>query len=437
MVDFTFEHDEWILNWDRRHAYYFTDDRGVRAKISELGFYDPQTLKDFGLTTVNEVIDWWFSNRSDLIRKRFYQDYWRSGFYYWLDGCVDSMYTRNDIVSMLRLDGDEYPFSFVTSDSVFNSDLFDSSPQQGKPQFNYRGMMYRGRLKVLLVDDSQRFESDCPYHWTKHREYSYKMSETDHNFFRREKRDAPDTVMFGLELEISTSLSTHDIQRIVCDVEPKQEPFFICKKDSSISGRFDNAIELVTVPATPRYLKKAWGLFFKKLDRLARAKGKMIDDYVDTSDNLSNGLHIHVSKNAFKRYHQTRFMAVWQASDSKTRALLQELSGRPTRYTDNGYCQPDYAFEGVTLARKLKGSVTSRGRSVCHTGNSQTVEVRIFQGIFDLPHVLRCIETVEGVYNFTEMLSYSSFGLRLSTRLKEFFLKSSGYRHVKEIFKCA
>lgn len=435
MVEHVYEFPDFKLKYSRDLTFPFTDHTGKTAIMSSYGFYDPQTLEDFGLDTVKKVCVWWIKNRDRLTREgRYMSDYYE----YFFDGYTD----RNEDFYRDTFWGENthYPIDFsYRSVSLAQSDLFESDPSPSKPIKKYSRITWRRRATVQDVHEDNPVAplSGISSTWTNHHNYTFKMNPSDFNFFRKTKRDAPDAVMYGMELEISTKLSPTDLQRVVAEVEPKQEPFFICKQDSSISGRYSNAIELVTVPASSRYLRNAWGLFFKKLERLIQAKGKRIEDYVDIADNLSNGLHIHVSKEGFKARHQTRFLSVWQSHDSQTKAFLQQLSGRPTDYYGNQYCPIDRAYQGVTIARKLRANLSSGGRSVCHAGNTATVEVRIFQGIFNLSHVLRCLETVEGIYNFTEMLGYSSFGMRLSSQLKEFFMKSAGYRHVKEMFKCA
>ena len=433
MVEHVYEFPDFKLEYERRNVFQYTDHRGRVGTISDYGFYDPITLEEYGLTTVKKVCVWWIENRETLRGPNFN---WDSAEHYF-DGYAqsDEDYYRD----MYYGDNGSYPihFSVTRGGTIPLSDLFQRGEGSGKPVYQVYSRAWRRTLQIEHVEEApETSEFSLGSMWTNKHNYSYKMNPDDYNFFRRTKRDSPDTVTYGMELEISTELSPLDLQRVVAGVEPKQEPFFICKDDSSISGRFSNRLELVTVPATSRYLKREWGLFFKKLDRLARAKGKTISDYVDTRDNLNNGIHIHVSKDKFKKRHRTRFLSVWQSTDSQTKTLLHQLSGRPVHYWENQYCPIDRRYQGVTLARKLRNELAD-SRSVCHGGNSATLEVRIFQGIFDLHHVLRCLEVVEGIYNFTEMLGYSSFGMRLSSQLKEFFIKSAGYRHVKEMFKCA
>lgn len=75
------------------------------------------------------------------------------------------------------------------------------------------------------------------------------------------------------------------------------------------------------------------------------------------------------------------------------------------------------------------------GRATCHE-LSKTVEVRVFQGIVDIDHIIRCIEATEAMYYMVLSLPISKF-TNYPELLEEFVHKNSGYNKLKEFFACA
>jgi hypothetical protein len=266
------------------------------------------------------------------------------------------------------------------------------------------------------------------------------MDPASFHFFRTTPKDTPEEVMFGMELEISTRLSCEEIQYIVTDVEPKQEPFFIFKHDGSVTGMYDNKIEIVTVPCTPRYLRREWKTFFTKLEKLCAAKGQPIENYFDVCDSLNNGLHIHVSKESFyDDSHMRKFLALWNRTDTSLMSFINRLTFRPRNYWENGYCQPDTRVQGQLVSRILKGRHRFQHRGSCHEIKSATVEVRVFQGIFDLKHIRRSIDLVDAVFRFTNNTGLRSiFGkttIPFESEFTKFVFSQPGLVNLKKELK--
>jgi hypothetical protein len=287
---------------------------------------------------------------------------------------------------------------------------------------------------VIRYTHAQRDSSSPTTKWNQIRSYSFKMDSSEYRFYRHLKGECASNVMFGMELEVSTQLDVSEIQAIVTEVEPKQEPFFIFKQDSSITGEFANKVELVTVPCTPKYLKKAWKLFFEKVERLCETKGLELGNVFDVRTTLTNGIHIHVSKDTFlDKLHKRKFVAAWNTtSSSSVVRMLSTVSGR-SNYMDNQYCRPDYRFHTPHVARLLK--TRTNGRATCHE-LSRTIEVRLFQGIVDIKHILRCIETTEAMYYMTAAMPISKFH-SYPDLFQEFITKHTGYTNIKEFLECA
>ena len=431
-VEFVF--DERVLCYNREPLSV----EGASGRVYHLSKefpYDPEALQREGIVTREDVLKVWLDIRGNL-----------SDVVLWNMANSMSMYTDRDVYEVKTLkirglsrymDDTQGPaLDFRTGGRSYESArriliLGDESQEEQLPRFYLDCVGFQGR--VWLRRSTRSLRTNPSTQWNKKWNYTKKMDSDEYNFYRTLKGEGADNVMFGMELEVSTKLSCEEIQEIVTDVRPKQEPFFIFKQDSSISGQYSNNVELVTVPCSPKYLKKAWKLFFNKVHKLCAAKGLEIKDVFDVRNDLSNGIHIHVSKSTFlNKLHKRKFVAAWNSPESNITRTIQRISGRPFNYTDNHYCTPNYRFD-TKLARRLQ--MDTNGRATCHE-LSRTVEVRVFQGIVDIDHIIRCIEATEAMYYMVLSLPISKF-TDYPELLEEFVHKNSGYNKLKEFFACA
>ena len=286
----------------------------------------------------------------------------------------------------------------------------------------------------------------CPEWMQREMNWSFVPEEL---LFLKTKRCLPnEPLFFGMELEASTKLSRQEIQYIVTKVEPEQEAFFFFKSDSSISGRYDVLTEIVTMPMTVRYAKRAWSLFFRKLEQLAAAKGKEVKDYFDVSTELTNGLHIHLSKAGFDageyslESHKKRFVTAWNLWDRESQEFYQKISKRRELPRNSTYFHTHPRMDGYTLARRLsRGTgITTRNdgemrHSTCHE-TSKTVELRVFQGVFDLNHILACIDVTKATFDFARECPISKFNRHYTSKFKHWLSCQPGFKHAKEAVKC-
>lgn len=436
------------------YSYYAEDiilDSG--AKFSTVFPYDPVLLEELNLTTVGKVLSYFLKHRSELSRT----GYNTSLFASYIDRNYENVYTLTPAQvryycpvtqPALRLEISSSFGSVVDTPFILTS-LPEANPQTDETRTMIRiDSCARSRGLVRLPPPENQTPLVRETKWNKFHNYTYKMDPYDFEFFRRTPKClvTEDETMFGVEVEICTKLSPKEIQYIVTEVEPKQKPFFIMKHDGSITGRFANKIELVTVPSTPRYLRQEFRKFFNKLDRLTQAKGKTVSDYFDTASNLNNGIHIHVSRDSFSSVtHSRKFMSVWQMQDSNTTQFLQSISRRPYRLDDGSYCRPLVSLRDKSVSYRLRHADREFSRerhTTVNCSNSSTLEVRLFQGIFDLTHILRCIEMVELTFMFCRD---ASLGVFVSSRsrpssfareFKNYLFKTPGFKNLKEEMKC-
>lgn len=264
--------------------------------------------------------------------------------------------------------------------------------------------------------------------------YSYRP-----NFVYYHGKDKNSNLFFGVEVELSTEMDPSEFYRILTEVEPRQDPFFYFKSDSSVGGDKRYCMELVTHPCHPAYLRRNFRVFFQKLEKLCEAKGVRLEDVFDVHPHDNNGIHVHVSADSFTSHTElNKFVSLWNMDDTESVNFLQQISKRNTRYDRNRFCRinPDL-YQRKTIYR-LKNNGSSLGRearySACHYTGS-TVEVRLFQSIFDLNHILNVVSIVEAMHQFNTESSYSVLSRDLRSSFEQWVVNQGQFVRVKRILK--
>lgn len=256
------------------------------------------------------------------------------------------------------------------------------------------------------------------------------------NYIYRSEKKEGSVLYLGLELEVSSRLTPAEMQYVATHVEPKQEPFFYMKHDGSVSGAFPLCYEIVTFPCSPRYMKKAFRIFFQKLENLVSQKGQKVEDYVDIRPNASNGLHIHVDRRSFRRKgHRTRFGSVWNQWDKTNQEFLQQLSRRSRPIGGSQYFDVHPRLRDKTLNYRIRHGAECLDRQDRYSTareTSSTVEVRLFQGIFDLRHIIYCIEVVRAMHKFSGEMSLRDFGSTFPEKFKSWLENQNGFIAAKK-----
>lgn len=464
MVTLTFDTPDGVVTYEDNEVY-----RGVYIKVGDKSYpfhryilYNKEFFDTFGIYTVGQFFRWFVNNRKEIEDSLGNcAETFAHLIMYWTDYSVEwhVMYNRDyesyfsrkmsgqlreSVVPSVRLNR----LRDFRSESQSSPFLLVQLPDQPAPEaetilevagFSQRMVRYNKVIQYKYLTDQYPSTPTSSVHeeWKRSLNYSYKMDPESFKFFRSMPKDSTKEPMFGIELEVSTCLSPVEIQYIVTEVEPKQEPFFIFKQDASVSGKY-NPHELVTIPATPAYQKQAWRIFFSKIEMLCAAKGQKVGKYFDTARNLNNGLHIHVSKDRFYETggHIRKFLAALNQHEKASVSFIQPFTGRPSNYATHSYCAvaKDY-YEGKTIARRLKVE-RLRGRFAAHDRNTHTVEVRMFQGIFDIEHIIRCIEFTQAMFYYTTEASYKSvIGVGFKDGFTKFIFNQPGYRSIKKELK--
>lgn len=208
-------------------------------------------------------------------------------------------------------------------------------------------------------------------------------------------------VHVGVELELSTDYGIRQL------IDACSELFFIAKQDSSITGKKLNRMELVTVPASFKYLKKQYAHWFNNLDYRN----------FDCTTETNNGMHVHIDRLAFDDdYHIRNFC--WFINNPANTPFIVAMSDRGSLEAMRSYTPflqfPNNSTRTTAFKschRLLDGH---RGATNLKNGwaNAKTVEVRIFRGIVSYAAIVKNLEFVESLFHFTQSLrSYRELSL--------------------------
>lgn len=215
---------------------------------------------------------------------------------------------------------------------------------------------------------------------------------------KKDKEGAPTYI--GIELEVSTEYSYKEL------IDAQDELFFICKHDSSITGSKPIKTELVTRVGSIKYLKERWAHFFSTVDYRK----------FDTSTNTNNGMHVHIGRDCFDDDFHIRNFA-WMINNPANTPFMVALSERGSLEAMRQYA----SFTNVEGQRKTRGFRDIAHFCAGHRGalnfkggiNSKTVEVRIFKGIVSFAAILKNLEFIESLFEFSRSLrSYRKLNLQ-------------------------
>jgi hypothetical protein len=210
--------------------------------------------------------------------------------------------------------------------------------------------------------------------------------------------------LYGLELEVSSNLSIPNI------VDAPEKTYCFVKQDSSITGSQRNNYEIVSVPATLKVHIKSWAEIFSKVGYTN----------FDSTKNTNNGLHIHIDMNAFNnnggspdQLHLKHFC--WFFINPVHTAFQMEMSERDQASMDKYAKFPKFYHTTLPSCFKSTLDYTQHPfRGIVHfkqdanTGRFVTLEVRMFKGIVSLGSIVKNLEYVDSVFDFTRKTCFQS-----------------------------
>jgi len=225
--------------------------------------------------------------------------------------------------------------------------------------------------------------------------------------------------MVGVELEVSTKYTMAQMAKA------QEVPFFIGKDDGSISGKFSNCIELVTIPMSIAAQKKHWAHFFSNVDY----------EKFDCSTKTNNGLHIHVGRDMLEPYHMKNIAYFMAHPNNKE--FLHILSERHTETQYAKFPTFERNISNVKVFKNCESSLRSLGKySILNfTSGKPTIEFRLFKGIVSYASVAKALDFVQALVTWTHEPTFFT-DITLANFL-EYLRKSPKNRYIalKEFLK--
>lgn len=206
----------------------------------------------------------------------------------------------------------------------------------------------------------------------------------------------PKATLYGVELEACSDYTPKEV------IDAQKDLFFILKQDSSIWGSHNEKYEMVTIPASLKAHKRLWAEFFQKIDYKK----------FDTSRDTGNGMHVHIDRKTFSTSHLNRF--TWFITNPSNLDFILAVSERPTKRNLEEWANvPSYnghtsRLNAASRARHTNGSM----RGAVHYKGNTTVEVRLFKGIVSYATIVKNLEFVDSVVEYTRNTSITQIGLK-------------------------
>ena len=200
--------------------------------------------------------------------------------------------------------------------------------------------------------------------------------------------------LYGIELEANSEYRAKEI------ITAQKDLFFLLKNDSTITGEYSQNYEMVTVPCTMRAHKRLWAEFFEKIDY----------QKFDTSKNTNNGMHIHIDRKAFSHNHLNKF--VWFFINPGNADFIYLMSERPTRMNFDKWAKTAVVSQSASYEKTARCAASlNRGRGAVHYKGDKTVEIRIFKGLVSYATIVKNLEFVDSVVEYTRWETTSQVSL--------------------------
>lgn len=192
-------------------------------------------------------------------------------------------------------------------------------------------------------------------------------------------------LLYGVELELATDYTVQNI------IDATDEPFFICKQDSSVTGNKRFKYELATCPMSFKAHKKQWAYWFSNLDY----------DKFDTTNETNNGMHVHIGRTAFADPNHIKAFT-WFFTQPAHHDFMKFFSQRDNRsWQDYSPVPNTNPNDSRVRAFRRNDDRVKEMRGCIHFSAKGTIEVRLFRGIVSLAEILKNLEFVDSVLHYT------------------------------------
>ena len=225
-------------------------------------------------------------------------------------------------------------------------------------------------------------------------QYSYKPNPIFHG-------GNDNNLYMGFELEMSYGDESDNYKNAIPDVLPLERAN-VCylKSDSSIEGW---GYELVTHPHTLGAYERANNLW--NYIESCRTKGAR------SWDTTSCGLHVHVSRTAFKSgAHTHRFLSLIYRNPREMMKLAGRKNSRYARF-DDVYKPDEWGIPQFNLRDKVHAGGFTERMSAVNTNNDYTLELRFFRGNMKREGIMTALELSHASVEYTRNMSVSDVKL--------------------------
>ena len=196
----------------------------------------------------------------------------------------------------------------------------------------------------------------------------------------------PGLLYMGVEIEVNKMGGTM-ADEFIDDCTVEQKGFIYLKEDGSLGP---DGVEIVTMPSTLEAFKNTFP--FDALDN-ARRKGARSFYYANC------GFHIHVARSAFTPTHMWKFIRF----QLQNPLLCQRVAQRDESSYASWYFDES---EKRDLPEYVKGTKTNGRRYLAiNFQNHATVELRYFKGNILPSAILKNLEFVQSMYNYTKNMT--------------------------------
>jgi hypothetical protein len=213
--------------------------------------------------------------------------------------------------------------------------------------------------------------------------FSYRTNVLQHLPYTIKGPKEQAATLYGIELEACSDYTPKEV------ITAQKDLFFLLKEDSSISGTGSQRYEMVTIPCTLRAHKRLWAEFFEKIDY----------NKFDTSKTTGNGMHVHVDRKAFSQKHLDAF--TWFFINPGHSDFIYLMSERPSKQNFDSWAKISSVPTTASYEKTARAATAyNRGRGAVHF-KGPTVEIRIFKGIVSYATVIKNLEFVDSVVEYT------------------------------------
>jgi hypothetical protein len=221
-------------------------------------------------------------------------------------------------------------------------------------------------------------------------QYSYKPNPVFHG-----GNDKNLYMGFELEMSFGDDPDRDDYNTAISDViELEQADVCYLKQDGSISGW---GYELVTHPHTLTAYEQATDLW--NYIESCRKRGAR------SWDTDSCGLHVHVSRSAFKSgAHTHRFLSLIYRNPKEMMKLAGRKNSRFARF-DDVYTNDEWGIPQFNLRDKVHYAGRTERYSAVNTNNDYTLELRFFRGNMKREGIMSALELCHASVEYTRNLS--------------------------------